>query len=120
MPDPPPKTQLARKLRKAASLPERILWSYLQKKKLGPRFRRQQPIGQYYVDFFCPELKLILEVDGANHDFKLEYDNRRISYLNEKGYKVVRLEAKSILKDLSTVLEFLTLMIEERRTELDS
>ena len=120
MPDLPPKTRVARELRKEASLPERILWSYLKDKQLGPKFRRQQPIGDYYVDFFCPELKLILEVDGANHDFKIEYDNRRISYLKEKSYKVVRLEAKSILKDLNAVLEFLIVVIEERRTELGS
>jgi very-short-patch-repair endonuclease len=120
VPDPPPKTQLARKLRKSASLPERVLWSYLKDKQLGPKFRRQQPIGDYCVDFFCPELKLIIEVDGANHDFKLEYDNRRNTYFQSKGYKVVRLEAKSILKDLNTVLEFLVVVIEERRTELGS
>src|SRR5579883_2859889 len=59
---------IARKLRKSPTDAEIRLWSRLRRKQIeGFRFRRQQPIGRYIVDFFCPEAKLIIEVDGGQH-----------------------------------------------------
>ncbi|MGH7000341.1 MAG: endonuclease domain-containing protein [Stellaceae bacterium] len=59
---------VARKLRQTPTDAELRLWSHLRRKQLdGIRFRRQQPIGRYVVDFFCPEAHLIIEVDGGQH-----------------------------------------------------
>ena len=58
----------ARKLRADATEAEIRLWSKLRRKQLeGFRFRRQQPMGRYIVDFFCPEARLIVEIDGGQH-----------------------------------------------------
>ena len=58
----------AKKLRNNATKQEKALWKYLNKSQLGYKFRRQQPIGKYIADFFCSELKLIIELDGGQHN----------------------------------------------------
>ena len=78
----------ARKLRKNSTLPEVILWSSVLKRKQlkGYQFLRQRPIGNYIVDFFCKELKLIIEIDGEIHQFQKSKDARREEDLKELGY----------------------------------
>ena len=73
--------KLARRLRNNMSLPEILLWNQLKGKKLGYDFHRQKPIDNYIVDFFCPKLKLIIEVDGEVHKDKGEDDIERQSKL---------------------------------------
>ncbi len=83
----------ARMLRKNMTTQERILWQFLRKKSInGLKFRRQYPIGNYIVDFICNEKKLIIEVDGGQHnkDKNIIYDEERTKYLETKGYKVIR------------------------------
>jgi len=71
-------SHFARKLRKEATEAEIRLWSKLRRKQLeGFRFRRQQPIGPYVVDFFCPQARLIVEVDGGQHSDREAYDAER-------------------------------------------
>lgn len=66
---------LSRNLRNNSTLAEAVLWKYLQNKQaFGYRFRRQKVIGKYIVDFYCPKLKLVIEIDGSSHDYKYEYD----------------------------------------------
>lgn len=80
-------------LRKNMTTQERILWQFLRKKSInGLKFRRQYPIGNYIVDFICNEKKLIIEVDGGQHnkDKNIIYDEERTKYLETKGYKVIR------------------------------
>jgi very-short-patch-repair endonuclease len=62
------KTKIARKLRNNLAEVEKKLWYFLRKNNLRVKFRRQHPIGNYYADFVCLELKLIIEVDGGQHN----------------------------------------------------
>jgi very-short-patch-repair endonuclease len=84
----------ARMLRRNMTLAEIILWSRLRSKKIeGLKFRRQQPIFDYVVDFYCDELKLIIEVDGEIHSLseKIDSDLKRDKILKINGYNILRL-----------------------------
>lgn len=97
-------TDRARKLRKESTPPEQILWSVLRGRRLaGLKFRRQDPIDRFLVDFCCRDLKLIVEVDGSSHDCKAEYDGRREESLKQKGYRVVRVSNEDVNNDLDAV-----------------
>lgn len=83
----------ARELRNNMTKQERKIWSILKNRQFyGYRFLRQYPIGNYIVDFVCRSKKIIIEIDGGQHNepSSIEYDNARTKYLLEKGYKVVR------------------------------
>ena len=85
--------QRARTLRKNMTKQERILWQFLRKKSINNlKFRRQYPIGKYIVDFICNEKKIIIEIDGGQHNEvkNIAYDKERTKYLESKGYKVIR------------------------------
>jgi very-short-patch-repair endonuclease len=71
----------------------------------GWKFRRQHPIGPYFVDFCCPAARLIVEVNGPAHDddAQWEYDVRRHAWLESLGYRVVRVNVTDIDKDLTEV-----------------
>ena len=71
-------------LRKSETLEEKILWAFLRRNQIGYKFRRQHSIGGYIVDFYCPEKKLVVEIDGPAHSKKenKEYDKVRENYLN--------------------------------------
>jgi very-short-patch-repair endonuclease len=87
-------------MRKEMSLPEVLLWEHLRGGKLeGFRFRRQHPVGPFILDFYCPDWKLAIEVDGAAHDSpqRAEQDDRRTMWLNNQGINVMRFAARSIL-----------------------
>lgn len=87
------KTIKARNLRKNMTEQERKLWQFLRKKSIdGLKFRRQYPIGNYIVDFICNEKKLIIEVDGGQHNEaqNIAYDKERTEFLENKGYKIIR------------------------------
>jgi len=62
-----PEISTARRLRRAMTLPEVLLWQALRRKQTRFRFRRQHPIGPYIADFFCPSAALVVEVDGGVH-----------------------------------------------------
>ena len=101
---------LAAKLRQAPADVERKMWSLLRAKRLGNlRFRRQQPIGPYVVDFYCSAAKLIVELDGSQHGERdrVLYDDARTTWLNERGYRVLRIWNGELLKDPDGVLEFI-------------
>ena len=100
-----PETAPARQQRRQMPLPEIILWEQLRAKKLGAKFRRQQAIGPYVVDFYCAAAKLAIEVDGEVHgrgDQPVR-DLRRDKFLHENGYRVLRIAAVDILQDLEAV-----------------
>jgi len=72
---------------------EQKLWRILRYRQLGTlRFRRQQPIGPYIVDFFCPSARLVVEVDGAPHtdDAQMRRDAARTRWLEAHGCRVIR------------------------------
>jgi len=95
-------------LRRNLTTAEAVLWKMLQKRKLdGRKFRRQHSIGKYILDFYCPNEKLAVELDGQGH-FEMahsEYDVERSEFLISKGIKVLRFENKSIFEFSELVLE---------------
>lgn len=100
----------ARQLRKKENTTEaeKLLWYYIKNRQVNNyRFRRQVAIGNYIVDFLCPEKKLIIELDGGQHneDKNIAYDNERTKYLNNLGYKVIRFWDNDVFKNMKDVLE---------------
>ncbi len=96
----------ARQLRNAATDAERRLWQYLRQKQLGGfRFRRQVPMAGYIADFVCPEMKLIVELDGGQHLQQIECDARRTKVLAARGYKLLRYWNDDALLRTGNVLE---------------
>ncbi len=75
---------IARRLRKDATFPERLLWSKLRRKQLGIRFLHQRPVGDYVVDFHCPDAALVIEVDGRSHEGQSEADTIRQRFLESQ------------------------------------
>ena len=103
---PAPLKANARQLRKNSTVPERLLWSRLRGRNLaGLKFRRQHPIGDFVVDFYCHEHHLAIELDGESHADRGEADRRRQEIIERLGVRVVRYGNDDILKDLDTVLE---------------
>ena len=97
---------LARVLRKNQTPQERKMWSLLRNHKYkNLAFKRQHPIGDYIVDFICLEKKLIIEIDGGQHNEpdNIEYDKKRTEYLESKGYKVLRFWNNEINKNIEGV-----------------
>ena len=96
-------------LRNNATKQEKKLWQYLNKSQLGYKFRRQQPIDRYIVDFFCSELRLIIELDGGHHNEEKnkDYDKERTKFLNKLGYKVIRIWNNDIDKNIEGVIEYI-------------
>lgn len=100
-------TPLARKLRREMTEAERLLWYHLRNRRLaGFKFRRQVPIGPYIVDFLCPEKRVIVEIDGGQHNFPDERarDLERTRFLESRGYKVLRFWNNEVLWNLGGVL----------------
>jgi len=99
---------LAKKLRKQLTDTERLLWQYLRAKQLeGLKFRRQQPIGNYIVDFVCFEKKVIIELDGGQHTQpeQKQKDIERDKWFKEQGYKLLRFWDNEVLTNIRGVLE---------------
>jgi len=95
----------ARQLRRSATLAEVRLWSHLRRKQLaGFRFRRQHPLGNYIVDFFCPEARLVVEADGGQHSEDNAHDAARTEWLEKRGYRVLRFWNTDILASTEEVL----------------
>lgn len=96
---------IARTLRKEMTLAEVLLWSELKRKQmLGYDFHRQKPIDQYVVDFFCPKLLLVIEIDGASHVGKQEEDSRRQKEIEQCGISSLRFSDKEVKQNLNGVL----------------
>jgi very-short-patch-repair endonuclease len=95
----------ARRLRKEPTDAERKLWSALRQRQLtGFKFRRQVPIGDFVADFACLSQRLIIEVDGGQHDTNREKDAARTAWLASRGYRVVRFWNNDVLANLDGVV----------------
>lgn len=95
----------ARELRKNGTLSEVILWKILKNKKVaGLDFDRQKVIGNYIVDFYCPRLKLVIEVDGDSHNDKYEYDSARDDFLKKLGLIVLHIDDIDVKQRLDSVI----------------
>ncbi len=98
-------THKARTLRKVMTDAERLLWRNLRNRHMGGhKFRRQHPVGSYVVDFVCMEKKVVIELDGGQHSFKLSSDAKRSDYLIAKGYTVMRFWNNEVLQETDAVL----------------
>lgn len=98
----------ARTLRKNMTDSELKLWSRIRRKQLhGLQFYRQRPIGNYIVDFYCPQAQLVLEVDGSQnlHGQNIKTDQYRDSYLKQQGVKVLRFDNLQVLNQIDAVIE---------------
>ena len=98
--------QNAKNMRNNPAQAEAVLWSYLRKNGLyGLKFRRQQPIGKYIVDFLCCSKKIIIELDGGQHSESQEYDKIRDEFLVQEGYKVIRIWNNQIFDNIEGVMD---------------
>lgn len=108
-------TEKAKSLRKNATPWENKLW-YEFLREYPIKFRRQQPIGQYIVDFYCSKAKIIVEADGGGHFYndKLRYDKERDSFLQSKGYKVLHFTNLEIDKNFYEVCSVIDREVKEQ------
>ncbi|SDG96591.1 Very-short-patch-repair endonuclease [Dyadobacter soli] len=101
--------QRAQDLRKRETEAEKVLWEKLSNKQLGVKFRRQHPLYRFVVDFYCHELRLVVEVDGSVHDSseQTEYDEFRTMLINQLDIKVIRFRNDEVFNELDKVLEII-------------
>lgn len=96
----------ARWLRNNMPKAEVVLWQNIKGKQLlGLDFHRQKPLLNYIVDFYCPKLGLVLEVDGFSHDYKMEYDKLRQGDLEACGLHLLRFRDSEVLKNTRGVIQ---------------
>ena len=87
---------------------ERLLWRELRSRQLAAhKFRRQQPLGQYIVDFVCLEKRLVIEIDGGQHaePDQAAYDAERTAWLEQNGFRVLRFWDHEVLTNVVAVWE---------------
>ena len=97
---------LRKELRSHATPAEAVLWKMLKGRNAdGMKFRRQQGIGPYVLDFYCPELRLCVELDGSSHDYKYEYDEQRTEFLQNQGIRVLRFSNEQVWQGLDFVVD---------------
>ena len=108
--------QLARKLRNNSTKSEIMLWHYLKgKQRKGFDFHRQKPIGNFVVDFFCHELMLAIELDGASHweEKTINRDGEKTICLHKLGIQVLRFEDEMVFDDIDEVIEIIDTYIKD-------
>ncbi len=99
----------ARELRKNPTEAEQVLWRHLRMRQLGGfKFRRQQPLGPYIVDFVSFEKALIIELDGGQHSEQVAYDSERTAWLATQGFRVLRFWNDQVLKQIEAVKEVIS------------
>ena len=104
----------ARRLRKDSTDAESILWNLLRGRQLlGYKFRRQVSTGKYIADFACLEWKLIIELDGGQHQEQADYDAERTRWLESRGFKVIRFWNNEVLENDDAVQEAILLALQD-------
>lgn len=97
-----------RALRNTMPKAEIIIWSHLKNKQLhGYKFRRQYSIGKFVVDFYCPKIKLAIEIDGPSHftEQAARYDRQRQEYIESFGIYVLRITNLDVYRNIDGVIE---------------
>ncbi len=98
------KKVFAREIRRDSTFEEKKVWSHLRNRRYkNLRFRRQHVIEGFVVDFYCHELKLVIEIDGKVHE-KQDYDELRGLLIEEKGFIVIRISHEDINRDINNLL----------------
>ena len=110
-----------RELRRNLTPEEAVLWTQLKGKTLdGSKWRKQHPVGNYILDFYCPEAKLCVELDGKGH-YTFEgarEDEARTCFLNTCGIRVVRFENRLIWENMQGVID--TIRQELRNSKMEN
>ena len=104
----------AKALRKTMTDAEQRLWYRLRGKRFdGVKFKRQKPIGPYIVDFVAVNARLVIEVDGSQHDENQKYDAKRTRYLESLGFRVLRFWNNECLMQTEAVLDRIAHVLQE-------
>ncbi len=112
-------TSRARQLRETQTPAEQLLWRELRNRQVcGCKWRRQQPIDNYIVDFFCPELRFVIELDGDIHAIRKEQDRTRQKYLEDQGLRVIRFANNDIRLNIEGVLNVIWQISEELKDRI--
>jgi very-short-patch-repair endonuclease len=106
----------AKRLRREMTPPEVYLWQHFRQRADGIKIRRQHPFGPYILDFYCPQAKLAIEVDGIAHDMgdNPERDVRRDTYMAAHGIETVRIAAANVMQNSAAVAESVFQLIKAR------
>jgi very-short-patch-repair endonuclease len=100
------KKRFARQLRKDETKAEKLVWETIRNRKFrGFKFRRQHVVQGFVLDFYCQEVKLGIEIDGAVHYKRKDYDRLRQDIIESKGINVIRIKNRDILNDKSSILK---------------
>jgi very-short-patch-repair endonuclease len=112
----PESLQRARKLRREMTLPEVLLWRFLRGKPMGVKFRKQHPVENYVLDFYCAEKRIAVEIDGIAHDMgnRPERDARRDAKLRALGVEVIRIPAADVLLDVEGAADAIVRLCADR------
>ncbi|MGR5283672.1 endonuclease domain-containing protein [Vibrio maritimus] len=108
-------TSFRKQLRNNPTLAEARLWYFLRGGQVGAKFRRQYGVGDYVLDFYSPELRLAIEVDGDSH-FSVEvqeHDTVRTEFLETRGIQVIRFTNREVLEECDGVVEVIREMVRE-------
>jgi very-short-patch-repair endonuclease len=112
--------EIARKLRRSETTAEAIFWSRLRGRRWRKlKFRRQHQIGEFIVDFYCDELRLVIELDGGIHLTSLvsRRDREKEEYLNSIGMNIIRIANSVIVKNVDAALHYVSERIDELATK---
>ena len=109
--------EFAKQLRNNSTLSEVLLWKQIKGKALGVEFKRQVPMLEYIVDFYCQEIGLAIEVDGNIHDFRYLEDAQRQQEIEKYGVIFIRFSNEEIKNNMFSVILSLESKIEELKAE---
>lgn len=107
--------QIAERLRRDMTVTEKMIWQRVSNKQLGVRIRRQHPIWKFIADFYCHEVKLVIEIDGAIHSLfeNKEYDISRDIILKEFQIEILRFTSDEVINETNLVIERIKSTIEK-------
>ena len=116
---PPIIHKQARELRRRETRAEKILWHLLSNHKLEVKFRRQHPISQFIADFYCHEIKLVIELDGGIHNTveQQEYDRMRDEHFQKFGIRLLRFNNSEVIISSKKVVDTIIREIIKIRTK---
>jgi very-short-patch-repair endonuclease len=111
-----------RYLRSNMTFSEKLVWMFLRRQQMQKRFLRQYSVDNYIVDFYCPKLKLAIEIDGDVHDLKRQkrHDRIRQEYLEQLGIKFVRIKNEDLINNPNKAFERIENKIKENPTPRQS
>jgi len=107
-------------LRNNMTQAETLLWTELRNNQMGIRFKAQHPMMNYIVDFYSYKLKLVIELDGPIHNFKISYDTERKQNIENAGNSIIRFPNEQVINNLNEVLDTIRFKIVEIQSKQSS